>query len=140
MNDRFRVRIWDKSFRKMLYNNLILCYKNKITAYDYLDNAHKAFLPESHIIIEQCTGLKDKNGRLIYEGDILATSNNDPKYDLWKPEDWGYAVVYWNEKNLCFAGTKWFIDGPEEESVFNAEFVEVVGNIHENPELLEVQK
>ena len=132
MSDRFKFRVpfykHDDTFAGFDFTDFI----HGLGAY----NAGRVYRGE----FEQCTGLKDKTGRLIYEGDILATSNNDPKYDLWKPEDWGYTVVYWNEKNLCFAGTKWFIDGPEEESVFNAEFVEVVGNIHENPELLEAQK
>ena len=87
---------------------------------------------------EQCTGLLDRNGKMIFEGDILATSNKDMTNgcDLWEPEDWGYTKVYWNTRLLCFTGSKWFIDDPEEESVFNAQFVSVVGNIHETPELL----
>ena len=128
-NDRFRVRIWDKSFRKMLYNNLILCYKNKITAYDYLDNAHKAFLPESHIIIEQCTGLKDKNGKLIYEGDVVRGPLDN---------DGDFGKITWNNKDGC-----WFIKYSDTQIDFvyvYAEKFEVIGNIHENPELLGAQK
>lgn len=126
--DRFRFRVWYKQGKKFFYG----IYPGSQSLPNTSNT--KAF------VLEQCTGLKDKNGRLIYEGDILATSNKDPHHDIWAPEYWGYTVIYWNEKNLCFAGTKWFIDGPEEESVFNAEFVEVVGNIHENPELLEEHK
>lgn len=152
MQDRFRFRAWDKNNKRMLYN-----IEN---AYDFggvedekgnevedcYADCFSSFLPydeedeNEKFVVEQCTGLRDKNGRLIYEGDILSTSNKDHQHDIWEPEDWGYTFIYWNEKNLCFAGTKWFIDGPEEESVFNAEFVEIVGNIHENPELLEELK
>lgn len=129
MNDRFLFRIFHKE-------------TNRYCSPQYVEETSLFFLartPKTYIV-EQCTGLKDKNGELIYEGDILATSNKDPRYDRWEPEDWGYTVVYWNKKDLCFAGTKWFIDGPEEESVFNAEFVEVVGNVHQNPELLEEEE
>lgn len=123
MNDRLRVRIWDKSFRKMLYNNLILCYKNKITAYDYLDNAHKAFLPESHIIIEQCTGLKDKNGNLIYEGDIVKFKISSIKC---------VGAVRRDERT-----GGWLKDKTGQPLHTYIKSVEVIGNIHENPELLE---
>lgn len=87
---------------------------------------------------EQCTGLIDRYGKMIFEGDILATSNKDKTNgcDLWEPEDWGYTEVLWDPHALCFTGSEWFIDGPEEESVYNAQFVSVVGNIHETPELL----
>lgn len=131
MKDRFRFRLWDAELQTYFFSN-----DDGSLQFD-IEKVLDGLTVHEGEVLEQCTGLKDKNGRLIYEGDILATSNKDTRYDLWEPEDWGYSAIYWNEKNLCFSGTKWFIDGPEEESVFNAEFVEVVGNIHENPELLE---
>ena len=124
--DRFRFRAWDKSFRRMLYNVLILCFKNKTTVYDYLDNAHKAYLPQDHIVFEQCTGLKDKNGRLIYEGDIVFIADD------------GYANIKWDNNIAQFAilleDAYYTFD-----NIFPTE-MEVVGNIHENPELLEEEK
>lgn len=87
---------------------------------------------------EQCTGILDRNGKMIFEGDILATSNKDDSLgcDLWEPEDWGYTTVCWDSKNLCFKGDNWFVDENGSESVYEQQYVSVVGNIHETPELL----
>ena len=138
MNDRFKVRIWDKSFRKMLYNNLILCYKNKITAYDYLDNTHKAYLPQDHIVIEQCTGKKDKNGTLIYEGDIVKSFVTDYlgkdycligyivwDIDRWQIKDVTGPVFFDLYDAVC-----------DKDTGHDKNTIEVIGNIHENKELL----
>lgn len=89
-------------------------------------------------ILMQYTGLKDKNGKEIYEGDILATSNSDPEYDIWDKEEHGYISVYWNEETAGFSCRgDWTpdLDG-KDESIYSMEFVEVIGNIYENKDLL----
>ena len=73
---------------------------------------------EASVILEQFTGLHDKNGREIYEGDILKGST-----------PLCYPVIWENEYSRFRATRKTsYIEYPM--------CSEVIGNIHENPELL----
>lgn len=117
-NDRFRFRVWNKK-RKQWYSYLCL---------DCL-SGHIPGLNEDNDIVEQCTGLKDKNGKLIYEGDIIDFSIFGQEYTTRKglikyaKEDACFGVFFSNNLCLCFNRVA-------------EETIEVIGNLHENPELL----
>lgn len=86
--------------------------------------------------IEQCTGLKDKNGRLIYEGDILKTV-------LGRIVEVKFGKTGYNsEFTFCAVGFFLVSKGFWGEDYINfreTPYYEVIGNIHENADLLEEQ-
>lgn len=75
---------------------------------------------ESDFKLMQYTGLKDKNGVEIYEGDILDYQ--------WKSSTRDLLIVEWSEKDACFLIG--FV-----KTDYAIAYGEVVGNIYENPEL-----
>lgn len=82
--------------------------------------------------LRQYTGLTDKNGKKIWENDILC-GHLDEKY----PEDITYTKVFWNV-NGFYTKESCSIDVHLLDR-FEQEYFEVVGNIFDNPELLEVE-
>lgn len=94
------------------------------TEYDLFDDT---WTSAEYIAIEQYTGLKDKNGKEIYEGDILSAGD---KY---------YKVVFESIRAGFVAKGITQYTGDHFAGYFGRYLVnhcEVVGNIHENPELL----
>ena len=101
-------------------------------------------IPET---VGQYTGLKDKNGKLIFEEDILKGFSypflSDGEYNY-------YAVVVWLENSPAFG--IYTIKNPKSKvrgiSSGNTEYMsewdsnnwEVIGNVYDNPELLEVER
>ena len=80
--------------------------------------------------IFQCTGLKDKNGKLIWENDILVGYLDD-----MYPENATYAQVIWDKNG--FYTKEQDSDDISLMDEFDEKYFEVCGNIFDNPELLE---
>ena len=130
MQDRFKFRLYDKAIGEMVYDVCIgfikdsgktddwVCADTSCGQITYRDGKLK------DIVLMQCTGLKDKNSKLIYEGDRVYIDCEDKT-----------AIIKWSDDLAIF--TIHF----EDEAVF-ADFdnyyskeLEVIGNIYENSEL-----
>lgn len=119
-----KFRAWMKSKNKMIEN-----------AQNHISFCEMLCIKEDFIVM-QYTGLKDKNGKEIYEGDIVLAHGNTANFPL------KYVIVF-NDK--CAFKMRW--EGRQDESSFYDEDIsengykifKVIGNIYENPELLTVR-
>ena len=79
------------------------------------------------------TGVKDKNGTEIYDGDYWATSNDGSE----GADEWDEIVmgpVLWSKYYLGWSG---MTERHQEESIYSSRYAYVIGNIHDNKELVE---
>ena len=131
MSREIKFRVWSEDQKtydyKFPYNSIGDFYVNtRGKVFSDFGNSVAPEVRQEAFIIEQYTGLKDKNGKEIYEGDIV------------KMPDWQVKPKY---EKVRFAklscGFEPFVCGCFECIAPDGEEVEVIGNIHENPELLE---
>lgn len=118
-----KFRAWDKVFKEMVQVNALVLDEQVVKVTYKNGNVAKDDMKEYELM--QSTGLKDKNGKEIFEGDILTSQNYPVKGVVEFRTDLGLWVHYLKEYSYFeylgnVAGSK-----------------EIIGNIYENPELLE---
>jgi hypothetical protein len=118
MNRIIKFRVWDKDGNGQMFK-WEYCRETKL-----LNDAFDG----KQAVAMQFTGLLDKNGKEIYESDIIKTENN-------------YTTVFYNK---CAFWLKGFKDFEFDFPLFGLKTIlndgEIIGNIFENPELLNEQK
>lgn len=120
-----KFRAWDKETKTM--NGMAEIYRNR--------NQEIELHPrDDEIILMQSTGLRDKNGKEIFEGDII--TNGKAVVDVKNHPTLGFYIVV-NDVE-CFYGSSISIKDFENDVEEFMSVTEILGNIYENPELLEV--
>ena len=132
MNPKFRA--WNKTWEEMGEVRRIRFYDNgSVSTVLAKCNGQAKNLTKDEVILMQSTGLHDKNGKEIFEGDILGIDTDEEVVNV---------NIYWDSKHALFM----FESEKYNEKQALAELLEdisypfeIIGNIYENPELLEVE-
>lgn len=148
MKREIKFRVWDKKKNKMIYPDgkkwgfplgssflgvgtnsiLIISPDGDLVKHSKGDNDIR---PDCEVVNEdfilmQFTGLLDKNGKEIYEGDVMT--------DKTRPNrDWVRVWIVWDESQA-----RWALEDNRKDGEFSINYRnwEIIGNIYENPELL----
>ena len=134
MQDRYLFKAKRKDNCEWVFGGLSYCDKTGAYFITNMGKDHISYIGfhqevDSNTIC-QCTGLKDKNGRVIWENDIMV-AHLDEDY----PEDETYIRILWCGNGFCSIENGSKDIAPIDK--FDSEHFEVCGNIFDNPELLE---
>ena len=112
-----KFRAWDKKEKEMVYDINLLSSSKSVSAWISDNGVGGYFNPKAEkYVVMQYTGLKDKNGKEVCEGDIIKIGKSRIAVEFEK----GCFQI----ARVCFYGRR-------------SDEYEVIGNIYENPELLE---
>lgn len=130
---KIKFRVFDKAVKKMHIvgediHDSLTCFDGIVKYYN-LQNGDGSG-DDGDYVLMQYTGLRDKNGREIYELDIVKAVSQGSH---------AVCTVKWGQGRVGFflhaPGICWNLSGGGKD--YDQETVEVIGNIYENPELLE---
>lgn len=128
MSREIKFRVWDKKNNKYRELGVYDIANGKVVVRFPIET-----LLKGDYILEQYTGLTDKNGKEIYEGDIITETIDDGSNKIIQMYE-----VYWDIDTLCWyiKGVKGFDYNLHDELWQTNSSREIIGNIHENGELI----
>ena len=125
MSREIKFRVWCKDFNEWEKDPILLDKYG--TPYHLTHGDLRLIRPDSHVV-QFFTGLFDKSGKAIYEGDIVVFKAAKSGYEDWRPK----AVVLSDNGVICYK----LKDTDLWLSTYDTKRFKIVGNIFENPELL----
>lgn len=134
MIPKFRVWLPNPDVERMLRVKALVFEHDKTRcvcgyAYDF-------YLEDEEAIIMQSTGLRDKNGKEIFEGDIV--TDGEFARIVQYHQTLGF-YMFDEEGNERFFSDSATLEDFEEDAKIVSEILEIIGNVYENPELLETE-
>lgn len=122
-----KFRAWDTE-RKDIFDVVAINYKKKRVYSSWNEpNGSNLYAEFDRVVLMQYTGLKDKNGKEIYEGDIVLCKIHDKEYMG--------LVEYTNTYGFYYLSGM----GRSDTELWGCNEKKVIGNIYENPELIQQQ-
>lgn len=157
MSRELKFKIWDKEQKKFLEINwegentrhtkgkANICYSDRVyvTLSGYVNEDGWPYEVDADIL--QYTGLKDKNGKEIYEKDIVKVTINNKTFNAWIVFEMGSFMIAnddityyiddnWNDNVKCLSELAW----EQEEFEDRIYCLEVIGDTYQNIDLIEV--
>ena len=128
-----KFRVWDKGLKQMIYLSEPEVVNDDFSAIvfklrDYFASAFSSDRMED-LELMQYTGLKDKNGKEIYEGDIVYVEAVAYGRDM-------NAMIFWKDGGFWLRWEDGYESYLQDWVKELAKSAEVIGNIYENPELI----
>lgn len=130
MENRFRFRVWDCANKRYIERHtyretFMITQFSELTMLSKLGKLRRDV--DLRFFVEQCTGIPDSTGMLIYEGDILKTEGPGPENRL---------VVMWNNTFCGFTLENTRKGGISLNTLMYARDMKIIGNVRENHEMI----
>lgn len=137
MDREIKFRAWDKENKKI----------RKVTKMNFFDEYIECddgnlgeywTIKYDETILMQYTGLKDKNGKEIYEGDIVIVRGEEGRVTWMDREGTEHQCLDCGIADVEFYEGMWYLNGEVNNALYDLKEmeIEVIGNIYENPELI----
>lgn len=131
-----KFRAWDTTKKEMFKDTFAITESGQVVV---VDQSSVFVSPDyvfvDNLVIMQSTGLKDKNGQEIFEGDIL--TNGIDVMSIKRHDTLGFYIDFKGKIDFIADGAD--LEEFEEDTKEIADIIEIIGNIYENQELLEVK-